>query len=133
MSYWDTSYTDNNVGDHPGGGEILPVDAHPYFVHSGTSLMRTKAQTADSTFSLEPTVKQTWRLNGVPTTVRSESAQPVFNDMKTWWFDCDEHGCGDHPGFYEPEWMGVDVPQTGTKIRVLSVSKSGVMTVKVTS
>ena len=133
ISYWDTSYTDNNVGDHPGGGEILPVDAHPYFTHSGSSLMRTRIQTFDSAFSLLPTTKQTFRLNGVPTTVRSRSAQPVFNDAKTWWFDCDEHGCGDHPGFYEPEWMGVDVPNTGTKIRVVKVNSDGVMTLKVVS
>ena len=131
ISYWDTSYSDNNVGDHPGGGQILPVDAHPNFVHSGTSLMRTKVQTFDSAFSLNPTTRQTFHLNGVPTTVRPESAQPVFNDAKTYWFDSDEHGSGDHPGFYEPEWMGVDVPHTGTKIRILKVGKTGVMTVKV--
>ncbi len=133
ISYWDTSYTDNNVGDHPGGGEILPVDAHPYFVHSGTSLMRTKIQTMDSTFSLKPTTRQTVHLNGVATTVRARSAKPVFNDMKTWWFDSDEHGSGDHPGFYEPEWMGVNVPHTGTKIRVVKVNKHGVMVLKVVS
>ena len=27
--YWDTSYSDNDVGLHPGEGEILPIDAHP--------------------------------------------------------------------------------------------------------
>ena len=27
--YWNTEYANNNVGDHPGEGEILPVDAHP--------------------------------------------------------------------------------------------------------
>ena len=29
VSYWDTSYSDNNESQHPGEGEILPVDAHP--------------------------------------------------------------------------------------------------------
>ena len=133
ISYWDTSFNDNNVSEHPGGGEILPVDAHPSFVHSGINLMRSKIQTIDSTFSLLPTTRQTVHLNGVATTIRSKSAQPVFNDMKAWWFDSDEHGSGDHPGTYEPEWMGVDVPQTGTKIRVVKVDKDGVMTVKVVS
>ena len=33
VSYWDESQTDNNVGDHPGSGLILPVDAHPTFHH----------------------------------------------------------------------------------------------------
>ena len=131
ISYWDTSYDDNNVGDHPGGGQILPVDAHPNFIHVGTDLMRTKVQTIDSAFSLKPTTRQTFHQNGVATTVRPESAQPVFNDLLDWWFDNDEHGSGDHPGFYEPEWMGVNVPKTGTTIRVLKVDKSGVMTVRV--
>ena len=33
VTYWDTSYSDNNVGDHPGHGELLMVDAHPEFDH----------------------------------------------------------------------------------------------------
>ena len=32
--YYDTSYSDNNVGDHPGHGLILPVDAHPAIMHN---------------------------------------------------------------------------------------------------
>ena len=41
ISYWDTSYNDNNVGDHPGEGLILPVDAHPTFHHAyGRHLLR---------------------------------------------------------------------------------------------
>ena len=31
--YWNTQYRNNNVGDHPGEGEILPVDAHPSIMH----------------------------------------------------------------------------------------------------
>ena len=51
--YWDTQYTDNNVGDHPGHGELLPVDAHPQFSHwpNGT-LMRNRILSYDSTFGL---------------------------------------------------------------------------------
>ena len=54
--YWDTQYTDNNVGDHPGHGELLPVDAHPQFSHwpDGT-LMRNRILSYDSTFGLAPT------------------------------------------------------------------------------
>jgi immune inhibitor A len=131
ISYWDTSYSDNNVGDHPGHGQVLPVDAHPNFVHAGTDLMRSKVQTFDSTFSRKPTTRQTFRQLGVSKTVRAQAAQPVFNDNLDYWFDSDEHGTGDHPGFYEPEWMSVDVPKTGTTIKVMNVSDSGVMTVRV--
>jgi immune inhibitor A len=131
ISYWDTSYSDNNVGDHPGHGQILPVDAHPNFVHAGSDLMRNKVQTFDSTFSRKPTTRQTFRQLGVSKTVKAQAAQPVFNDKVDYWYDFDEHGTGDHPGFYEPEWMSVNVPKTGTTIKVMKVSKSGVMTVRV--
>ena len=54
--YWDTQYSDNNVGDHPGHGEVLPVDAHPNFNHwPNGDLMRNRIQSYDSTFGLKPT------------------------------------------------------------------------------
>ena len=56
VSYWDTSYTDNNVGEHPGGGEVLPVDAHPTFTHTPDGeIARPRTLTYDSAFGLEPT------------------------------------------------------------------------------
>ena len=46
INYWDTSQNDNNVGDHPGEGLILPVDAHPTPEHwSNGQLMRQRIQT----------------------------------------------------------------------------------------
>ena len=56
ITYWDDSYEDNNVGEHPGHGLILPVDAHPQFSHwpDGT-LMRNRILSYDSTFGLAPT------------------------------------------------------------------------------
>ena len=42
------------------------------------------------------------------------------------------HGAtGSHVGRYQPGWYSVDVPNTGTTIRVVSVDKKKVMTVKV--
>ena len=56
ITYWDTSQTDNNVGDHPGKGLILPVDAHPTFRHSyDGQLMRPRILSFDSTFGLTRT------------------------------------------------------------------------------
>ncbi|WP_395659525.1 immune inhibitor A domain-containing protein [Nocardioides sp.] len=134
ISYWDTSHTDNNVGDHPGEGEILVVDAHPEFQHaSDGSILRTKVLTADSAFSRKATPSQRLHYQGKKYTLKGKPAQPVFDDTLDWWFGGDEHGSGDHPGFYEPEWYSVDVPNTGTTIKVVKVSKSGVMTVKVGS
>lgn len=132
ISYWDTSYTDNNVGDHPGSGQVLPVDAHPDFVHyADDTLARTRVNTADSAFGLRRIKAQTLSNAGREFTVPARRAQPVFDDTRPWWFDSDEHGVGTHPGFYQPGWFGVDVPQTGTTIRVVKVAKNGNMTVKV--
>ncbi len=133
ISYWDTSFTDNNVGDHPGHGEVLPVDAHPEFQHAfDQSILRTKVLTADSTFSRQATPSQRLHYQGKPVTLKGRPAEPLFDDTMDWWFSSDEHGTGDHPGFYEPEWYGVDVPKTGTTIKVLHVNKrTKVMTVKV--
>lgn len=133
ITYWDTSFTDNNVGDHPGGGELLPVDARPSFQHMPDgSILRTKLLTADSTFSLQASKSQKlWHL-GERITLKGQPAVPLFDDTMDWWFAGDEHGSGDHPGFYEPEWYSVDVPKTGTTVRVVKVAKkSKVMTVKV--
>ena len=33
--YWNDEYTDNNVGEHPGEGLLLPVDAHPQISRTG--------------------------------------------------------------------------------------------------
>jgi immune inhibitor A len=131
ISYWDTSYTDNGVGDHPGAGQILPIDAHDQLVHLGDQLLRTKIQTLDSTFGLKRTQKQTVHLNGEVVKLPSRKAVRMFDDSKSYWHDCDKHGCSDHPGSYKPGWMGVDVPNTGTTIKVLKINKKGVMTVKV--
>ncbi|WP_041546783.1 MULTISPECIES: immune inhibitor A domain-containing protein [unclassified Nocardioides] len=133
ISYWDTSYADNNVGDHPGHGEVLPVDARPTFQHAfDGSILRPKVLTADSTFSRRPSPSQKLHYRGHAYTLKSQSAVPLFDDTLDWWFGGDEHGSGDHPGFYEPEWYSVDVPKTGTTIRVVKVnSRTGVMTVRV--
>ena len=127
INYWDTSQTDNNVGDHPGKGLVLPVDAHPQFSHwpDGT-LMRNRILSYDSTFGLERTDAITLHNNGVAATIASKPAVPVFDDTKTWWFNSDEHAAtGAHEGRYQPGWYGVDVPKTGTTITVVNSSKQG--------
>jgi immune inhibitor A len=133
ITYWDTSYSDNNVGEHPGHGEILPVDAHPVFRHAPDgSLLRPRLLTYDSAFSTTRSPSQTVHLNGQKILLRSESAVSVFDDTMDWWFPGDEHSSGEHVGHYQPGWYSVDVPKTGTTIKVVKVNKSGIMTVKVT-
>ena len=127
VTYWDESFGDNNVGEHPGGGLILPVDAHPTFAHSSDGwLLRPRVLSYDSTFGLEATDAITVHKNSVATTISSQAAVPMFDDTNTWWFNNDGDGAtGDHLGRYQPGWYGVDVPKTGTTIRVVSSSKQG--------
>ena len=51
VSYWDTSFTDNNESQHPGQGEMLPIDANPRPIYDldGT-LWRGRIQTYDAPF-----------------------------------------------------------------------------------
>lgn len=49
---WDTSQQDNNTGEHPGVGLILPVDAHPKALRwSDGTLMDNNLQSYDSPFT----------------------------------------------------------------------------------
>ena len=136
INYWDTSFNDNNVGDHPGGGLLLPVDAHPDLEHwtGTTDLMRPRILSRDSTFSVDRVPSITLHNNGVPTTLPGKPAVNVFDDSRTYWFNADGHGATNaHPGRYQPGWMGVDVPSTGTIVRVKSMSRTGFMQLDVTA
>jgi immune inhibitor A len=133
ISYWDASHTDNGVGDHPGEGLILPIDAHPTFHHwYDNQLIRPRIVSYDSTFGLEPTDAITVHKDSQPTSIPSQPAVPVFDDTKDWWFDCDTHACtGAHDGRYEPGWQGVKAPKTGTLVRVKSLTPGGFAQIEV--
>ncbi|WP_441251744.1 immune inhibitor A domain-containing protein [Kitasatospora sp. McL0602] len=114
---WDTDYLDNNTKDHLGGGLILPVDAHTSAVRFGDgSLVNGRAQTYDAPFSLKPTTGFTLHKGGVATTIGTEFAVPAFND---------------HTGVYldpaDPQ-VGVNVPDTNTKIEVVRETQNGKLT-----
>lgn len=125
--YWDESYTDNNVGDHPGSGLLLPVDAHPTFHHwADGTLMRQRLLSYDSTFGSEATDAITVHKDSVAATVPSQPAVKTFDDTLTWWYNADQHAAtGDHDGRYQPGWTGVNVPKTGTTITVTGATKNG--------
>ncbi|HET9680857.1 MAG TPA: hypothetical protein VFP19_02375, partial [Candidatus Limnocylindrales bacterium] len=127
--YWDNSYADNNVGDHPGGGLILPVDAHPAMEHwsdiSGAgSVMRPRIQAYDSTFGFWPTDAITLHHNGNETTIASKPAVLVFNDLNDYYVSSDP-GDASGGGRYQSSWSSVQTPHTGTTIRVVSLGAQG--------
>ncbi|MGH3080684.1 MAG: immune inhibitor A domain-containing protein [Gaiellaceae bacterium] len=125
ISYWDETFNDNSVGDHPGGGLLLPVDAHPSHEHwANGQYMRQRIQSYDSTFGLERTDRITLHLNSEPTTIRSKPAVRLFDDMQSWWSADDGHTAASH-GRFQPGWTGVNVPQSGTRIKVLAESHHG--------
>ena len=87
-----TPYSDNDVGDHPGHGELLPVDARPQLSHwpDGT-LMRNRILSYDSTFGRDRTRAITLHNRGVDGTVPSKPAVSTFDHTKSWWVGPDEH------------------------------------------
>ncbi|MDH4142642.1 MAG: immune inhibitor A [Chloroflexota bacterium] len=133
VSYWNSQYSDNNVGDHPGEGLLLPIDAHPTLTHwADGTLMRPRIQSFDSTFGLTDVPALTLHNDGVASTIPASKAVPVFTDSVNPWQDCDQHGCtGAHPGRYQPGWNTVDIPDTGTTVRVKSVSSTGFMQIDI--
>jgi len=117
VSYWDTSFTNNNVGANCAagrcGGLLLTVDAHPALMYRADGgLWRNRVQTYDSTFGLDATDAITLHYGGVPSFHPSLPANPVFDDNLS---------------YYEPgnPLGSVITPVTGTQIRVKSVSALG--------
>lgn len=134
ISYYNSQYTDNNVGDHPGEGLVLPIDSHPELAHwkgSDHLLMRPRLQSFDSTFGPDKVDKLRVHLNGKASEIDSSRGVSVFNDMKTYWSNCDRHGCtGSHPGHDQPGWVGVNNPHTGATVKVGSTDRHGVIKVR---
>jgi immune inhibitor A len=117
ISYWDNSFADNNVGSNCAagrcGGLLLPIDAHPELMYNADSgIWRNRVQTYDSTFGLDATDAITLHVGGDESFHASQPAVPIFDDTNS---------------YYDPtNPMGsVIVPNTGTQIRVKSVSAQG--------
>jgi immune inhibitor A len=55
ISYRNSGYGDNNTSQHPGYGQILPIDAHPapQYKPDGRTLWNARWQTWDSTFGID--------------------------------------------------------------------------------
>jgi len=130
--YWNTAYTNNNVGDHPGKGLILPIDARPAIQHwSDGWMMRPRLQSFDSTFGRQPTDAITLHKNGVAKSIPSQPAVPVFNDLNSYWSASDGHAHGVEPDHYQVGWSSVDVPKSGTQVRVKSETPGGFTQIEV--
>jgi len=115
ISYWDESYSDNNTVNHPGGGMLLPIDAHPTALMQpdGVTPWRARVQVYDATFTKkDATDALTLHINSVPSYIPSLPAVSVFNDSNSYWDPA-------------APLSSVIVPNTGTTIRIKSVSAQG--------
>jgi immune inhibitor A len=85
---WDTSQRNNNVGEHPGRGLILPIDAHakPLKWADG-KLLSNKITPYDAAFGKFKVPGMTLHKLGVATKIPGQSGVPVFDDHKgTYWY-----------------------------------------------
>lgn len=120
ISYWDTSQVDNNVSVHPGKGLNLYVDAHPAPLYNlAGQPWRNRIQLYDAPFSLTRADSFRLNVNGRPSYIRGQAAQPVFDDTKNY-------------GGIEALGQGVEVANAGVKIQVTKQNGTS-MTIKVSS
>jgi immune inhibitor A len=128
--YWNTRYSENNVSQHPGAGRVLPIDARGTALKwSDGTVARNRIQAFDATFGVQKTdrldlhrevVTPDGSVKLTRLTVGPQKAVPVFDDTKG-------------PQYYDAANPGgsVQVPNTGTQIRVVNSNKNGMMKVEV--
>lgn len=120
ISYWDTSYDDNDTFAHPGSGRNQYIDAHPLPMYRLDGVpWRSRVQVYDAPFGLTKADSFDLHQNGVLMHINGQPAQPLFDDTGTYWYaELPNHG--------------VKLPAVGVKIRVLSVDGTS-MKIRITS
>ncbi|MGE5829505.1 MAG: immune inhibitor A domain-containing protein [Micromonosporaceae bacterium] len=107
ISYWDTSYGDNDTFAHPGNGRNLYIDAHPAIMYRTDGLpWRSRVQVHDAPFGLVNGPSFSLHQNSVLMPITGQPAQPIFDDTGTYWYAA----LPNH---------GVKLPAVGVTARVL--------------
>jgi immune inhibitor A len=112
VTYWDTSYTNNNTSQHHGAGMILPIDSHPDLMLKGDGTpWRPRIQGFDAPFSFKRTDSFTLHYgpNATPGTLGGQWGNPLFDDAKSYYREDPAAGI----------YYGVKVPKHGVKIFTL--------------
>ena len=109
ISYWDTSYADNDTFAHPGSGRNLYIDAHPAPISASDGVpWRSRVQVYDAPFGLDEDRLVHVAPEQPGMSIQGQAAQKVFDDTGTYWYaELPNHG--------------VKLPKVGVKIQVLSV------------
>jgi immune inhibitor A len=98
---------DNDTNFHPGHGRNLYIDAHPRPQYRLDGLpWRARIQVYDAPFGLRKADSFTLHVNGQPSYLRGQAAQPLFDDTQKYFYE-------------ELPNHGVKLPAVGVKIRVL--------------
>jgi immune inhibitor A len=120
INYWDTSQKNNQTKNHPGEGLLLPIDAHFTALRNvNGAVWRNRIQTYDSTFGLVPTdALGNLHVANVLSPIPSLRAVSVFDDRTLYYDPANPQG-------------SVMNPNTGTQIRIQSISTGGFMQVEV--
>ncbi|WP_253272520.1 immune inhibitor A domain-containing protein [Arsenicicoccus sp. oral taxon 190] len=113
--YINNEYSDNNTKAHPGGGQVLPVDARPTPIRFPDGvLLGNRRQPFDATFGLQATDPVTFHRNGQAVSVPSQPAIPTFDDS-----DPNRYWSAANP------WGSTKVAGAGVKITVNNQAKQG--------
>lgn len=125
--YVNSLYGDNNVSQHPGAGQALPVDARPKALKwSDGTIARNRIQSFDATFGLQKTDALSLHREVAASSLTSLK---VGKQWPVWKFD------DTNPeAYYDKSNPGhsVKVGGTGTTIKVLTEdAKKGHMTIQV--
>jgi immune inhibitor A len=116
ISYRNSSVPDNNTSQHPGSGQILPIDAHPVanVRPDGRTLWSSRWQTWDATFGVDTnSVTLSQVMNPSRTLKRTYTAAPV-----TSFFDSSP------TAYYNPAipYNSVRTAGSGVKVDITGVS-----------
>lgn len=112
-------YGDNNTSAHPGGGEVLPVDARPAPImlnnaNGSRTMLGNRRQPFDATFGQEATDAVSFHRNGIETKVPSQPAIPTFDDSNP-----DRYWSAKNP------WASTKVAGSGTTMTVARTRDGG--------
>jgi len=87
ISYRNAGYADNNTSQHPGFGQILPIDAHPatQLMPDGRTPWRSRWQVWDATFGVDSNAVTLSQMRGAQKLQQTYTSAPVsqFHDSST--------------------------------------------------
>jgi len=123
VSYWDTSQGDNNTGEHPGSGLILPIDVHPDpILRDDGKPARNRIQLYDAPLTFDRT--DSFVLHNSATggsyRVPSQRGVQLFDDRGTYWNST------------IPD-AGVKLPALGTLVELQDLNDKGVAKVTISA